>query len=429
MAVTKADIYNDTARLLKEPRFSDITSDDVVLRYELDNVYDDGLAYVLEQGQWNFASRSATVAGSATATRGYAYRFTKPSDFVRLISISASASYWPPLENFDQDGTYFYGNDATIYVTYVSNDASYGTNVALFTRTYAKLVAAHLAMEVGPHINKDPATIARVEGEYASALQIALAKDAINKTSRVVSTSTLAIYNAVLRIVGQRLTSNYDDKIIGRRIYDANGEPATKQSQGSAPSLPAYDVETEALLRRLLDEAYDRAVLYMLEQGLWNFAMRTVAIEEETDIEPAFGYSYTFERPADYVRLARIADNGTLWPTLDDYLEEGEYWHTNISPLYMQYVSNGASYGLNSALWPETFKRALEAWLAIEVGAHVPRMSSRAMEALKFEFKAKLKDARGKDAFNQAAERPPPGRLARARLGGYSPRGWQRREN
>lgn len=427
MALSKTDIYNDVARLLKEARFSDITTDDVPLRYELDSVWDDGLAFVLEQGQWNFASRSATLSGTASTNRGYSYRFTKPTDFVRLISVSASASYWPPIENYDQDGSYFYANDATLYVTYVSNDSSYGTNVALFPRTYGKLLAAHLASEVGPHINKDPATIQRIDGYYEDALQLALAKDAINKTSRVVSTSTLAIYNAVLRLVGQRLTNNFDDKLLGRRVYDANGTPATKQSQGQPPSLPAYDVEKEALLRRLLDESYDRAVLYMLEQGLWNFAMRTVAMEEETDIEPAFGYSYVFERPADYVRLNAISDNGTMWPTLDDYTEEGEYWNANVAPLYMQYVSNGTSYGLNSSGWPETFKRALEAWLAIEIGPHAG-VSARGMELLKDEFKIKLRDARSKDAFNQAAMSPPPGRLTRARVG-YSSLRLQRREN
>jgi hypothetical protein len=39
-----------------------------------------------------------------------------------------------------------------------------------------------------------------------------------------------------------------------------------------------------------------------------------------------------------------------------------------------------------------------------------------------------LRDARGKDAINQSAERPPPGRLVMARLNGNYGRG-QRREN
>lgn len=425
MPIVKADLYNGAARLLKERRFSDITADDVELRYELDNVYDDVLAFALEQGQWNFASRSTSISGSASSNRGFAYRFTKPSDFVRLIAISASSTYYPPLENYDQDGTYFFSNETTIYVTYVSNDSSYGGSLTLWPRTYGKAVEALLALEVGPHITKDEKLLAQIAATYADALKLALAKDAINRTVRVVSSATLAIYNGVLRLIGQRLTNAFDDKIITRRLYDASGNPEAKQ----APSLPAFDVETEALLRRLLDEAYDRSVQYMLEQGLWNFALRTVAIEDSTDVEPAFGYSYVFERPDDYVRLVRISDTGTLYPTLDDYLEEGLNWSANVTPLYMQYVSNGASYGTNQSLWPETFKKALEAHLALEIAPHVPRMSARAIEGLTETLRLRLRDARGKDAFNQAAERPPPGRLSTARNGYYSSSRYQRREN
>ncbi len=417
---TQTDLYNGAARLLKERRFADITTDDVPLRYELDNVYADALAFMLEQGQWNFASRSASVAGSVSSNRGFSYRFTKPSDFVRLISISASASYYPPLETYDEDGAYWYCNETTVYVTYVSDHASYGGNLTLWPQTYAKAVEAYLAMEVGPHLTKSDELIARVAQTYEAALQLALAKDAINRTVRIASSGTLEIYKAVLRLVGARLTKNFDDKIVGRRIYDADGEAPTRQSQGAPASLPAYDAETEALLRRLLDESYDEAVRYLLEQGLWNFAMRTVSIESETDVEPAYGYSYTFEMPDDYIRLGKIADNGTLWPTLEDYLQEGNYWHANIDPLYVQYVSDGTSYGANQALWPATFRRALEAYLALEIAPHAPRMSGRGIDSLRERYLMMLRDARAKDAVNQAAERPPPGRLVKARLGNFS---------
>lgn len=440
---TKSDLYNGAARLLKERRFVDITVDDVPLRHELDAAYAGALAYVLEQAQWNFAKRSAAarrlIVGdppvipadenfTPTLTSGYAFRYQKPTDYVRLIAISASSTYYPPLEAYDENGEYWHTNETSLYITYVSDDASFGGNLALWPETYAKVVEAYLAKEVGPHITNDTGLLSKIEAEYEAALQFAIAKDAINRTVRVLSSATRDTYNAVLRMIGGRLTRNFDDKMIGRRIYDANGEPATRQSQGAPPSLPAYDAEAEEILRRLLDEAYAPAVAYLLEQGLWNFASRTVAIEEETDVEPSFGYSYVFEKPSDYVRLVAIADNGTLWPTLDDYLDEGAYWHANVAPLYIQYVSDGASYGNDSSLWPASFKRLLETYLAVEIYPHAPRASARGLEALREIYVRALRDARAKDAFNQAAIRPPPGRLSRSRAG-YRNGRTQRREN
>ena len=86
---TVLGLYNGALRLIKERRLSTV-SDAVPSRYLLDDVYAGAKAYVLEQGQWAFASRSASVVGSASSNRGYSYRFTKPDDFVRLISISGS---------------------------------------------------------------------------------------------------------------------------------------------------------------------------------------------------------------------------------------------------------------------------------------------------------------------------------------------------
>jgi hypothetical protein len=425
MATTQLSLYNGALRLLKSRALSSL-SDNTPERHQLDSVYAGAKAFVLEQAQWSFASASTSLAGTVSSNRGFAYRFTKPSAFCRLISISSSAAYYPPLEEYAEDATYWFANVSTIYITYVSTTVA--DDLDLWPETYAKVVESYLAMEVAPHLSKSDALTERAEAAYAAALQISTAKDAINRTVRVTSSATTETYKAVLRLLGNRLIKNFDDKIIGRRIYDANGAPATRESQGQGPSLPAYDAEVETILRRLIDEAYEPAIDYLLEQGLWNFGSRTVAIESETDVEPSFGYSDTFEKPDDYVRIIRISDNGTMWPTLDLYEEEGNYWHANVGTLYVQYVSDGVSYGRDTSLWPSSFKKALEAYLALEVAPHAPRMSGRAIEYLQDHYKRCLRDARGKDAINQANERPPPGRLVTARLNGNYGRG-QRREN
>lgn len=389
------------------------------LRRLLDEAYDGTVQYCLEQAQWNFAARTATVSTTATPGFGYARRGTKPSDLVRLIAISASSSFYPPLEDYAEDGTLWYAADSTLYVTYVSNDASYGLSTTLWPETFTRLVEAQLALEIVPSLAPTPDLLKYLEGVAASALEEARAKDAINRVTRVVSSATLSVYKGALRLLGRRLLSNFDDSTVAsRKTVIVDGKPVMMAQR---------DVEMEMTLRRLLDEVYDSAVEYLLAQGLWNFAGRSVAIEEETAVEPQFGYSYAFEKPSDFIRLVSIGATGDLYPTLNDYLDEGNYWHANVTPLYVTYVSNDASYGLSTSLWPVTFTKALEAYLAKELAPHAG-LSAAKMEIIEKEFAFRIRDARSKDAMNQAAQRPPPGRLTRSR-GGSRYYNDQRRQN
>lgn len=181
------------------------------------------------------------------------------------------------------------------------------------------------------------------------------------------------------------------------------------------------DSVTEANEARYkLDDEYDKSLAAMLEDGLWNFAARTVALEAATDVEPEFGYANAFEKPDDYVRLIAISMNGYLRPPLEDYRDEGQYWLADISVAYVSYVSNGASYGLNLGNWPSSFERAVEYDLAQRIAPHVTSMGLADLKALKAEAKKELANARSKDAVNQPPHHPPAGMLVRARVGSGS---------
>lgn len=173
-----------------------------------------------------------------------------------------------------------------------------------------------------------------------------------------------------------------------------------------------------SLSRRTLDDFWDPTVAWMLAEGLWNFAMRSVAIEASTDVEPEFGFTYAVEQPEDYVRLCAIAGNGDFWPTLDRYHVEGGFWHTFVDPLYVRYVSNGNSYGGDLALWTPSFERALVLELARRVGPHLAGIGRDTIRDIEKAATRALTNARSKDAIEQMADRPPPGRLVNARLQG-----------
>ncbi len=107
--------------------------------------------------------------------------------------------------------------------------------------------------------------------------------------------------------------------------------------------------------RRVLDDYWEHAVAYCLERKFWNFMYRTVSIEASASVDPAFGYLYAHKIPDDWIRTRRLSAVATLDPPLLQVAEETGYWFTNITPIYVQYNSNNAQYGMDLGAWPESF--------------------------------------------------------------------------
>lgn len=179
-----------------------------------------------------------------------------------------------------------------------------------------------------------------------------------------------------------------------------------------------------------LNLVYDDAIKFVLEAGLWNYATRTVSIEASEDVEPEFGFAFAVEKPDDYAgRVVAIAANARFYPPLSAYHEDGGlsgYFWVDCDPLYLRYISNSVEYGLNLASWPATFTRAVEYELAWRVAPHLTNMSASEKEELRKDRERTMRDAKSKDALNQAPERPPPGRLVTARAGRMARRDWWR---
>lgn len=173
--------------------------------------------------------------------------------------------------------------------------------------------------------------------------------------------------------------------------------------------------------RHTFDIVYDEALAFMLEEGSWNFATRTVAIDHSEDVQPEFGFNFIFDKPDDYAnRIVAISANDRFFPALGagEYQDEGPYIYADCDPLYLRYVSNGVSYGLDLSAWPASFTRAVQYELAFRMAPSVPNLSEGALGELEKRKKAALSNARTKDAFNQPADLKATGRLVRSRLGG-----------
>lgn len=169
--------------------------------------------------------------------------------------------------------------------------------------------------------------------------------------------------------------------------------------------------------RRILDEAWDDDfVNYCLEQGLWNFAIRTAKLTYEPSIEPDFGYQRAFARPDDFIRLAGIASDEYFRAPLTEYSDEAGYWFSDLDEIYVRYISNDEQYGNDLSLWPATFARWFSLELAVRTCEAITGDKSK-LEDLKREAKKALIDARSKDAMNEGAAFPPTGQWVSSRLG------------
>lgn len=195
--------------------------------------------------------------------------------------------------------------------------------------------------------------------------------------------SKLGLYNSALLIIGER-----------------------KLASLSEPREP----------RRALDDAWDDAVAYCLEMGFWNFAMRAVQADHSASVTPAFGYTYAFAKPEDFIRTYALGSTETFDPPLLTVVDEPNYWYANIDPLYAKYVSNDTAYGMDLSLWSESFADYVSIRLANKTCKRITGKFPD--DDMKKEEKRALAQARSKDAMDEPPGFPPRGTWVTSRLGG-----------
>lgn len=190
-------------------------------------------------------------------------------------------------------------------------------------------------------------------------------------------------------------------------------------------SLASLSEDREA--RYLLDEAWDSDTIDgCLESGFWNHALRTVQIEYSTSIEPPFGYRRAFDKPSDLKKLQSMCMDEYFKSPILQFQDEGNYWFADIDTIYVRYVSNDSSYGLDLSMWPVSFTRFVEASFA-------ERIIKRLTDGTEDEkvVMAKLKkyrtDALANDAMKDPASFPPPTGWQMARMGSRRSSRWYER--
>lgn len=181
---TQLGIYNGALRILKERKLATL-SENKEARRVLDDVWEDTIDTVLEEGLWNFATRTAKFSAEVgfVPAFGYKNQFIQPNDYIRLVAMCQDEYLKVPLNGYTDEVGSWYADQAELYVSYVSNDVTYGADLTRWPRTFVKYVELYIAVEAGPRITgKD--LDRSIMLQLRDALIDARSKDAMNEPTR-----------------------------------------------------------------------------------------------------------------------------------------------------------------------------------------------------------------------------------------------------
>jgi hypothetical protein len=151
--------------------------------------------------------------------------------------------------------------------------------------------------------------------------------------------------------------------------------------------------------RRVLDQVYDSGFLdTILELAPWKFATRSIQLTYDPGIVPDFGYSYACEKPSDFVVICKVCSDEYYNYPLLQYQDEGNYLFSDLTEIYIQYVSNDAALGYDLSRWPPSFSRYAELHLATKICERLTHSETKLKTLFALMSKA-LTAAKSKDAM------------------------------
>lgn len=209
MANSKLTLYNGSLRLLGERRLALLTEDRPARRY-LDDAWDDGLIdEALEQGFWNFATRSVEMTASASVSPdfGYRYAFQKPDDYIRTAALCTDEFFKHTLNEYTDEAGYWFADYDTLFLQYISNDSTYGNDLANWPSTFVRMVQAMLADEVKELVTGNDGKYDRIKKALKDARIDARSKDAMNQPTKFPPTGSWVNARMTSRLNNRGITT------------------------------------------------------------------------------------------------------------------------------------------------------------------------------------------------------------------------------
>ena len=190
---SKLGLFNAALSRLGPVRLTGLTENRPE-RIAFDQHYDEVMQEMLEQGLWFFALRTQewTYDTDAVDSINGQYVYNIPSDYVRLRKISPDQSLTYEDLTYKREGEVILSDYSTLFVTFVSNNASYGANVGIYPQLFANAFADCLALRANLPITKDRGTSADLERKFARSLMQAKRVDAVDERIKTKQPGTWA---------------------------------------------------------------------------------------------------------------------------------------------------------------------------------------------------------------------------------------------
>lgn len=189
MAATKLSLVNGALALLKTRKLTaaELAGNLREPARAANDAWDrDFVRGCLEEGNWRFAIRSRQLVADpgidpAFDDGGYLYAFAKDTDWLRWAGVFSDADMKIPYDDYNDEAGYLFANVDTLYVRYVSDDASFGGDLSRWPRSFQQYVEAKLAFEIAGPLTQEAGDM---QGLARDRLKDAQAKDVINEPTR-----------------------------------------------------------------------------------------------------------------------------------------------------------------------------------------------------------------------------------------------------
>ncbi|MCB2251793.1 hypothetical protein KTQ74_07805 [Pseudomonas chlororaphis] len=147
----------------------------------------------------------------------------------------------------------------------------------------------------------------------------------------------------------------------------------------------------------------------LIRQHPWNCCIKRIVLAPDAEA-PAFGYSHSFELPADFMRVLEVSESGIQI----DYLVEGRTIQADTTVLELRYVFRNES----ESTWDSSLVKL--ATLAMAAALAYPVTQSAAMQqTMEEKLEMSLRRARAVDGQEDPPQMLGDERLLASRFGSY----------
>lgn len=144
----RLNLYNEALTTFLGERSLATLTENRGPRRQLDGIWDRNfITSLLQQGQWNFATRTLKLEASESIEPAFGYKFAyeKPIDLVRITYICRDELFNYPLTEYQDESSFWFADYDVIYVRYVSDDNDYGNDLANWPENFTRWAAGVLA--------------------------------------------------------------------------------------------------------------------------------------------------------------------------------------------------------------------------------------------------------------------------------------------